>query len=111
MDKSATRRAESVGLMFFAGAMFLAGLLLAETSVALEQMTVSLDLSRSQQGSLVSLRFVGGLVVGLRAWGLTLLFLSDVVTQYGLPDRAATLFMVVSVAAGLPSLGLVRRSA
>jgi fucose permease len=48
--------------------MFLVGMEMAETGAALERMTAAFDLTPSQQGLLVSLRFVGGLVVGLLLW-------------------------------------------
>jgi MFS family permease len=68
MSTSEPHRASSASFVFFAVTMFLVGMEMAETGAALERMTTALDLTPSQQGLLVSLRFVGGLVVGLLLW-------------------------------------------
>ncbi len=55
-------------LWFFSAAMFCVGMQMAETGAALERMTRSLNLDSTQQGLLVSVRFVGGIVVGFLLW-------------------------------------------
>lgn len=68
MSTSEPHHASPASFIFFAATMFLVGMEMAETGAALERMTTALDLTPSQQGLLVSLRFVGGLVVGLLLW-------------------------------------------
>jgi fucose permease len=48
--------------------MFLVGMQMAETGASLERMTRVLSLTSAQQGFLVSIRFIGGLIVGLMLW-------------------------------------------
>ena len=55
-------------LWFFSGAMFSVGMQMAETGAALERMTSDLGLDPGQQGLLVSVRFIGGILVGLVLW-------------------------------------------
>lgn len=74
--------------MFFAAVMFVVGIQMAETGAALELMTRRLALTPSQQGLLVSVRFVGGLVVGLALW------LSHARIRFR-PALAASLVLVV----------------
>lgn len=68
MSTSEPHHASPASFVFFAVTMFLVGMEIAETGAALERMTRALELTPSQQGLLVSLRFVGGLVVGLLLW-------------------------------------------
>ncbi|MFO8063045.1 MAG: MFS transporter [Spirochaetia bacterium] len=68
MPKPKRPQSSTASVVFFSVAMFMVGLQIAETGAALERMTASLGLSSSQQGVLVSLRFIGGLVVGLMLW-------------------------------------------
>ncbi len=55
-------------LWFFSAAMFSVGMQMAETGAALERMTRTLALDSTQQGLLVSVRFIGGIVVGFLLW-------------------------------------------
>jgi MFS family permease len=48
--------------------MFLVGMQMAETGAAMARMSRALALSPGQQGVLVSLRFIGGVVIGLLLW-------------------------------------------
>jgi len=68
--------------------MFVVGMQMAETGAALDLMTRRLALTPSQQGLLVSVRFVGGLVVGLALW------LSHARIRFR-PALAASLVLVV----------------
>lgn len=68
MSTSDPHHASPASFLFFAVTMFLVGMEMAETGAALERMTRTLGLTPSQQGLLVSLRFAGGLVVGLVLW-------------------------------------------
>lgn len=68
MSTSEPHHASPASFIFFALTMFLVGMEIAETGAALERMTRTLGLTPSQQGLLVSLRFAGGLVVGLLLW-------------------------------------------
>ncbi|NBF40585.1 MAG: MFS transporter [Spirochaetes bacterium] len=68
MSTSEPHHASPASFVYFAVTMFLVGMEMAETGAALERMTTALDLTPSQQGLLVSLRFLGGLVVGLLLW-------------------------------------------
>lgn len=68
MPKPTLSHSSTASVVFFSAAMFMVGIQIAETGAALERMTASLGLSSSQQGLLVSLRFIGGFVVGLLLW-------------------------------------------
>lgn len=95
---------------------------MAETGAALERMTIDLGLDPSQQGLLVSVRFVGGIVVGLVLWAgharirfrsilfwsLTLLVLSGLLLL--VPTYPAALLLAtlrgLSVGAVIPLSGM-----
>lgn len=63
-----TARGDVPALFFVCSAMFLVGMQMAETGAALERISQQLALSQAQQGVLVSLRFVGGIALGLVLW-------------------------------------------
>jgi predicted MFS family arabinose efflux permease len=68
MGDTDPRRSSRASLAYFAAAMFLVGMQMAETGASLERMTRVLSLTSAQQGYLVSIRFIGGLFVGLMLW-------------------------------------------
>ena len=68
MSGTDTHHSSRTSLAYFAVAMFLVGIEMAETGAALERMTRVLDLAPQQQGLLVSVRFIGGLFIGFALW-------------------------------------------
>ncbi|MFP4205136.1 MAG: MFS transporter, partial [Spirochaetaceae bacterium] len=107
-DSGSYSRSQAASIPFFTAAMFLVGMQMAETGAALDHMARSLSLDSSEQGLLVSLRFVGGLVVGLFLWAghARVRFSGALAVALGLVVLSGPLLFVESYAAALAIAGL-----
>jgi hypothetical protein len=59
---------ERLSLIYVSLAMVTVGMLIAETGASLDLLVHTLDLTETQQGSIISARFLGGVAFGLFLW-------------------------------------------